>query len=60
MKKIYNKPALTIVEHKGSVIMLNTSGGGTGGVVTPPRSKENDYTDYSLTPTNLWDGEEEE
>lgn len=58
MKKIYNKPALTIVEHKGSVIMLNTSGGGTGGVVTPPRGKDFEIEITTPTSPNLWDEEE--
>lgn len=58
MKKIYNKPEMIIVEHKGSVVMLNTSGGGTGGVNFAPRGKDFEIENTTPSSPNLWDEEE--
>lgn len=58
MKKKYNKPEMIIVEHKGSVVMLNTSGSGKGGVVTPPRGKDFEIENTTPSSPNLWEEEE--
>lgn len=59
MKKLYNSPKIIVVEHKGLILMLDTSGGGTGGVVTPPRSKDTEMNDI-VSPRSIWESDEEE